>query len=267
MTLTVVEFFIASWLLTALLMVRAWFIQRRHENAAVVDLVWCVAFALLVIVAARTTDGDVFRRITLAVMGAIWGLRLASHVLVDRMMVAREDSRYRTLRKRWGNRAQPNFFLLFQGEALVIPVFLLPLFVLMQNPRPTFSVWEWCGITLYVIAISGEWLADRQLAQFRRNPANEGKTCREGLWRYSRHPNYFFESLHWWAYVPMGIGVSYGWLTLIGAITMTFSLLFITGIPLAEAQAVVARGEEYREYQRTTSAFIPWFPSEKKQGQ
>lgn len=260
MTLTVVEFLIASWLLAALLMVRAWFHQRRHENAAIVDVVWCGTFALLVLVAARATDGDPVRRAVIAAMGALWGLRLAWHVLADRIVGKAEDSRYRTLRLRWGGRANLYFFLVFQGEALGVPLFLLPVLVLMENPRPAFSVWEWCGVGLYLLAIGGEWLADLQLTRFRNDPANRGKTCRTGLWRYSRHPNYFFESLHWWAYVVMAVGLPYWWGTLIAPVLMTTSLLFVSGIPLAEAQALASRGDDYREYQRTTSAFIPWKP-------
>lgn len=260
MTLTVVEFLIASWLLAALLMVRAWFFQRRYENAAVVDLVWCGTFAVLVLVAARAADGDPVRRAVVGAMGACWGLRLAWHVLVDRIVGKSEDARYRALRLRWGGRANLHFFLVFQAEALGLPLFLLPVLVIMENAQPAFSVWEWVGVALYLLAIGGEWRADCQLKEFRNNPANRGKTCRRGLWRYSRHPNYFFESLHWWAYVVMAIGLPSWWVTLIAPVLMTTSLLFISGIPLAEAQALASRGDDYRDYQRTTSMFIPWKP-------
>ena len=267
MTLTAGEFLIVSWLLAALLMVRAWFFQRRYENAAIVDVVWCGTFAVLVVVAARATDGDLVRRAMVGAMGALWGLRLAWHVLVDRIIAKSEDARYRALRRRWGGRANLYFFLVFQAEALGLPLFLLPARVLMENAQPAFSVWEWCGVGLYLLAIGGEWLADRQLTQFRNDPTNQTKTCRTGFWRYSRHPNYFFESLHWWAYVVMAVGLPYWWITLIAPLLMTTSLLFISGIPLAEAQALAARGETYREYQRVTSAFIPWFPKDKKRVQ
>lgn len=267
MTLTVIEFLILSWVLAALLMVRAWLFQRRYENAAVVDVVWCATFAVLVVVAARATDGDPLRRAVVAAMGAGWGIRLAWHALVERIVARPEDARYRSLRRRWGDRAPLRFFLVFQAEALALPLFLLPALVLMDNASPAFSVWEWCGLAVYLLAFGGEWLADRQLARFRNDPANQGRTCRTGLWRYSRHPNYFFESLHWWAYVVMAIGLSDWWLTVIAPCLMTVSLLFISGIPLAEAQALAARGESYREYQRVTSAFIPWFPRDRKRVQ
>jgi steroid 5-alpha reductase family enzyme len=260
MSLTLAALILYAWILTAVLMLAAWLIQRAQGNAAIVDVIWCLSFAIVAIGYAVVTNGDPARRMVVAAMGGLWGVRLAGHLLFNRILGRSEDPRYASLRAKWGDRAQLYFFLLFQFEAVGLPLFALVLLVLMQNTNPTFSLWEWAGVVVWVIAIAGEWLADWQLGRFRGNPQNRGKTCREGLWRYSRHPNYFFEALHWWAYVLMAIGVAYGWVTLIGPVVMTCSLLLITGIPLTEAQALAARGEEYRAYQRTTSAFIPWFP-------
>ncbi len=260
MNVTLPELVLAAWIVTALLMVGAWLVQRAQGNAAVMDVTWCLAFALTAVGYALTTTGDPTRRFLVAMMAATWEVRLAGYVFINRILDKPEDARYQTLRRRWGTRAQLYWFLIFEAEALALPVFSLPLLVLMQNTRQTFSLWEWGGVVVWLVAVSGEWMADRQLARFRADPANHGTTCRAGLWRYSRHPNYFFESLHWWAYVLMGVGVPYGWLTLLGPVLMTFALLKVSGIPYAEAQAVATRGEEYREYQRTTSAFIPWFP-------
>lgn len=260
MTLDPLAVLVLGWGGTAVLMLGLWVVQQRTGNAAVVDVGWCAAFAVAAVIAAGVTSGDPLRRGLVAVMGAGWGLRLAGHLLVDRILGKPEDGRYRRLRSQWGGQAQRNFFLLYQAEALALPLFLLPLLVLMQNPRPTFALWELAGVLLWTVAIAGEWTADAQLARFRADPANRGRVCREGLWFYSRHPNYFFESLHWCAYVVMGIGIPGGWLTLVGPLAMTVSLLFISGIPLVEEEALRTRGEAYREYRRSTSAFIPWFP-------
>ncbi|MGH8164637.1 MAG: DUF1295 domain-containing protein, partial [Rhodanobacteraceae bacterium] len=110
------------------------------------------------------------------------------------------------------------------------------------------------------LSVFGETIADRQLARFRANPANDGKTCREGLWRYSRHPNYFFEWLHWFAYVALAIGSPLWWLALAGPVVMFVFLRFISGIPYTEAQALRTRGDDYRAYQHDTSMLFPWFP-------
>jgi steroid 5-alpha reductase family enzyme len=260
MPISIPALLLSSWIISALLMLWAWCFQRARHNAAIVDIAWYLSFALVAVGYAVATTGDPNRRLLVAIMAGTWGLRLAGYLYLDRILDKSEDARYQRIRRWFGKRAQGYFFLLFQGEALAIPVFSLPLLVLMQNTRLDFSLWEWAGVVLWMIALAGEWQADRQLVAFRAKPENQGKVCREGLWRYSRHPNYFFESLHWWAYVLMAIGLPYAWATVVAPIGMTVTLLWITGIPLAEAQALVTRGEEYREYQRTTSAFIPWFP-------
>ena len=260
MTITIYHLLLFSWLVGAVSMLAAWALQRATQNATIVDVAWCASYVLVAFGYASVVPGDPTRRLVLAALAGLWGARLAGYLYADRFHNTPEDARYRSFRERWGTRAHLYFFLLFQGEALVLPIMSLPLLVLMHNAQPTFSWWEWAGVLLFLVSIIGEWVADLQLAHFRANPANQGKTCRQGLWRYSRHPNYFFESLHWWAYVLMSVGVPYGWVTLVGPIAMTIALLKITGIPLTEAQAVAARGEDYRDYQRTTSAFIPWFP-------
>jgi len=118
------------------------------------------------------------------------------------------------------------------------------------------------GLLLWGVAVTGESIADWQLAAFRSRPWNKDRVCRIGLWRYSRHPNYFFEWVHWWSYVVMALALPAGnwWVTLIGPLAMGWALVKVTGIPWAEAQALTTRGQDYRAYQRTTSAFIPWWP-------
>jgi len=115
-------------------------------------------------------------------------------------------------------------------------------------------------LLIWIVAIGGESLADSQLAQFRSDPAGGGQVCRDGLWRYSRHPNYFFEWVHWWAYVAIGIAAPWGWLTIAGPVLMYSFITRLTGIPPTEARALVTRGDAYREYQRTTNAFFPGPP-------
>lgn len=150
----------------------------------------------------------------------------------------------------------------FQLQAVAVCLFSYPPLLVMQNPRPAFSLWELLGVILWAVAVTGEAIADRQLATFRRQPWNKDRVCRTGLWRYSRHPNYFFEWLHWWSYVVMALALpaGNGWATLIGPLIMGWALVKVTAIPLAESQALASRGDEYRLYQETTSAFFPWPP-------
>ena len=115
------------------------------------------------------------------------------------------------------------------------------------------------GIALWLIGLLGESLADRQLARFRADPANKGKVCRTGLWNYSRHPNYFFEWLVWVGYAVFALGSPWGWLGLLAPALMLHFLRNVTGIPMTEELSLKSKGDAYREYQRTTSAFVPWF--------
>jgi steroid 5-alpha reductase family enzyme len=134
----------------------------------------------------------------------------------------------------------------------------------MQNPHPPFHLVELLGVLLWGVAVTGEAMADWQLAAFRRQPWNRDRVCRVGLWYYSRHPNYFFEWLYWWSYVVMAMASPLGnWgVTLLGPLTMGWALLKVTGIPWTETQTMASRGEEYATYRRTTNAFFPWFPRE-----
>ena len=254
------EFILYAWLFTVPLMLGLWRIQCVQENAALADVGFCVGFGCIILWYAAAVDGDPFRRMLVGTMGAVYAFRLGLHLFLNRIYQRSEDSRYKNLREKWGRRAQLYFFLYFQGQAMAIAVFSLPLLVLMLNPEPTIGLWEWSGIVVWMIAVFGEASADSQLAWFRAQPQNAGKACRTGLWRYSRHPNYFFEGVHWCSYVVMAIGIPHGWVTLIGPILMIWGLLKVTGIPFTEAQALASRGEDYREYQRTTNAFLPWFP-------
>jgi steroid 5-alpha reductase family enzyme len=115
------------------------------------------------------------------------------------------------------------------------------------------------GVAFWATGLLGESLADRQLARFRADPANKGKICQIGLWNYSRHPNYFFEWLVWVGYAVFALGSPWGWLGFIAPALMLHFLLNVTGIPMTEELSLKSKGDAYREYQRTTSAFVPWF--------
>jgi steroid 5-alpha reductase family enzyme len=216
----------------------------------------------MVFVLWYTTQADVgIERVLLtAMLVVLYAGRLGLYILFERVVGKQEDARYRHLREEWGESEPVKMFVYFQLQAAAVAVFSIPFLVVLWNPRPPTSVVELVGLLIWGVAIAGEAKADRQLAYFRADPRNQGRVCREGLWRYSRHPNYFFEWLHWWSYVVMTLGAS-GWaFTLLGPIVMGLALLKVTGIPPAETQALASRGEEYRAYQRTTNAFFPWFP-------
>ena len=254
-----------GWVLMVAMMAALWLVQRARRDAGVVDVGWTAGLGILAVLYAIAGVGDPFRRALVAVMAGGWSLRLAWHLLADRIIGKPEDGRYRTLRARWGDRAQARFFLFFQVQAVVAVALSLPFLVAMRGGGALGAA-GLAGVAVWVVAVLGEALADAQLARFRADPGNRGRTCRIGLWRASRHPNYFFEWLHWWSYVLLAARSPAWWLALIGPALMLYFLLKVTGIPATEAHALASRGDEYRDYQRTTSAFIPWFPKRQETG-
>ena len=253
---------LTAWVASAILMVGLWLLERRLQHLSIADVGWCYGLALVVLWYASAAPGEPARRTLVALLVLLYAVRLGTHVLVDRLWRKPEDGRYRALRLRWGEQGPLRRFWYFQLQAAAIVWFSLPPLVVMHNPHPPFHLIELLGLLLWGVAVTGEAVADRQLAVFRRQPWNRDRVCREGLWYYSRHPNYFFEWLHWWSYVVMGLASPLGnWgLTLIGPLTMGWALLKVTGIPWTETQTMKNRGREYAEYQRSTNAFIPWPP-------
>lgn len=243
-------------LMMAGMMLGLWALQWRWSDASIVDVGWSAGIGILALFYAVTTpDGDWLP----AILGALWSLRLATYLLLNRIIGKPEDGRYVALRKRFGDGANRFFFVFFQVQALLDVIFSLPILVAIWH-RQMQPFWMGLGCLIWFLAVGGEMLADWQLARFRRDPASRGKVCDTGLWRYSRHPNYFFEWLHWWTYVVFAIGSSWWWVTLIGPILMLLFLLFVTGVRATEEHLLQSRGEAYRRYQARTSPFVPWFP-------
>lgn len=246
-----------GWLALALIMASLWLLQLRTKNAGIVDVAWAFGTGILgVWFALGVQTGDSTRGTIIAILVAIWGARLGIH-LAARMLREREDGRYRNLRDALGRWTQPVMFLFFQVQALWGVMFAMPMWAAAQAPSPAPAWNDWLGIVVWATAFCGELIADQQLARFRKNPRNGGKVCQEGLWKYSRHPNYFFEWLHWWAYVFIGLGSVWWWLTIAGVVVMYVFLTRITGIPYTEQQSLKSRGDAYRRYQKTTSVFFP----------
>jgi steroid 5-alpha reductase family enzyme len=238
-----------------------WLVAMRIRNAGIVDVAWAASFSLLAFFFAATGPGAIHRRLLIGGMMLLWSARLAFHLYrrVRRLHPA-EDSRYEQLRKEWAPDADRRFFVFFQAQGLSNVLLSAPIFVACLNRTPGIAALEWIGTALWVIAVSGETIADRQLERFKKDPANRGRTCRVGLWRYSRHPNYFFEWLVWVAYFAFALPSPGGWLTVFCPLVILYLLLRVTGIPRTEIEALKSRGDEYREYQRTTSAFFPLPP-------
>ena len=243
------------WLGSATAMTLVWAYAQRVANLGYVDVAWAALMGLMAIAVAIGSDGAIGVRVLAAAMLALWALRLTHHLFV-RVHGRPEDGRYAFLRTHWDG-GQVRFFLFFQAQALVITVFALPLLVAAGNPVAAITPWTCAAIAVWLLAVGGESIADRQLAAWVGDPANRGRTCRRGLWAWSRHPNYFFEWLHWFAYALLAVGAPLAWLALLGPLLMFAFLYRVTGIPWTEAQSLRSRGDDYRAYQREVSAFFP----------
>lgn len=248
------------WGLAAVAMTLGWAWQRRHSNSGIVDVIWTTGIGGGALLYAGLLPGGAAPRVLLGVLAGLWSARLALY-LAHRVLNEPEDGRYRALRERW-NGDQRKLFLMFQFQALLIVLFTLPFFAVAQNPNGALTGWSLLALAVWIVSVAGETVADRQLARFRADPANRGRTCRAGLWRYSRHPNYFFEWLHWFTYVALAAGSRFAGLALVGPVVMYLFLRWVSGIPFTEAQALRTRGEDYRRYQQTTPLLFPWFPRE-----
>lgn len=239
----------------------AWVGCRLLDNCGFVDVAWAYAFTATAGVYAWLGPGWFLRRFTIAAMAGLWSVRLGSHLL-QRVAAHHpvEDGRYAQLRRDWAGNFGPKMAGFFQLQAASVALLSAPFLLPVFNPAPRFHVLELAGVCLWFAALLGETAADAQLAAFKRDPANRGRVCAAGLWRLSRHPNYFFEWLVWVACALFALASPWGWVALLGPAGILWLLLRVTGIPLTEEQAVRSKGDAYRRYQQTTSVFVPWFP-------
>ena len=249
----------ASAVLVIGVMFATWLAGKAINNYSIVDPVWSFLFGPVAVTYAVMGNGDPTRRIVLAVMVAFWSLRLGSH-LARRIANEHpdEDRRYAALRAEWGDRANGRMlgFYLLQGLLIVVlsAPYLLPVF----NVEKAFHPMELIGLSIFAAALIGETISDAQLAQFKRSASGNGAVCEVGLWRYSRHPNYFFEWLIWVGFATFALPSPGGWIGLIAPLLMLHFLLNVTGIPMTEELAVARKGDAYRRYQQSTSRFVPW---------
>lgn len=240
------------------MMAALWLVSVRIRNASYVDVAWALGIAGTAATYALLGNGSSVHRVLVAGLGTVWGVRLGTYLLV-RLAGKEEDGRYQELRRRWAPHASRAFFVFFQAQAGFVLLFSLP-FALVASDDGGVSALVWVGAALALLAIVGEVVADTQLAVWRGSPANVGKTARNGLWGWSRHPNYFFEWLHWVGWAVIALGSPYGWVAIAVPALLLFLLFKLTGIPETEAQSLRSRGDDYRRYQQEVSVFVPLPP-------
>jgi steroid 5-alpha reductase family enzyme len=241
-------------------MILVWIWAYTIKNAGVVDIFWAFNFTLIAAVIYACVNWTTDRKIIVVALCGLWSLRLGIYLLIrvgSHLKV--EEGRYKQLRQEWSPNPDLKFFIFFQAQALSNILLALPFFITAVNPEPGLNMLEYTGAGMWLISIIGEGVADFQLARFKKNPANKGKVCQSGLWYYSRHPNYFFQLMIWISVFIFSVSSPYGWLSIICPLTIGYLIFNVTGIPMTEEQSLRSKGDAFREYQRTTSAFVPWF--------
>jgi len=243
----------------------AWLIQRSTGMTGWIDVCWTFGVGLVATVGSLISLADQpqpnARQILVAVLVAIWAIRLGGHILVRTRQVG-DDPRYRDLIRQWEPSADRRMFLQLQAQAIVGSILTLSVALAAHNMRLQLGAADFLGTALLVVALAGETLSDRQLHQFRSDPANRGRIYEAGLWRLSRHPNYFFEWVCWLAYPVIAIdwsgGGFLGWLALLAPACMYWALVYVSGIPPLEEHMLRSRGARFREVQARTRAFFPF---------
>jgi len=231
---------------------------QRVNNYSVVDVAWSYSFGALVLFYALVAEGWWVRRMLIAIMVVLWSFRLGTHLWrrVQRHH-PEEDGRYAEMRELWKANLGFKMFQFFQFQAISVVVLGLPFLFATTHATESLGMLEIVGGLVWFIAWVGESVADMQLAKFKSNPANKGRVCDVGLWRYSRHPNYFCEWMIWVGFFLVGSAAAWGWVGIIGPADILYLLLNVTGVPPTEAQSLRSRGDAYRRYQATTNAFFP----------
>jgi steroid 5-alpha reductase family enzyme len=235
-----------------------WALSVRMNNYGFLDVAWSFGVTVLAPLYVWLGPGDFTRKALFTALGVAWSLRLGIYILIRVLRHhPNEDARYQGLRLRWKGPAM--FLVFFEMQALLVAVFSLPFLFAAFNPSPSLQPLEFLGLGVVALALLGEATADWQMQKFKADPTKRGEVCQVGLWRYSRHPNYFFESMVWWGFFIAALSSPYGWISLVCPVLILYFLLKVTGIPLTEEYAIKSKGEAYRAYQRSTSAFVPWF--------
>lgn len=230
----------------------------KTKRVDVVDIAWGISFITGYLAMQLFEPTNSATIILSGVMLAAWGLRLSWHIFRRFLRSNRQDERYTKIMSSWppGNKIRQSLFRIFIPQAIIASVVALPIIVIYLY-KPSYSGVVMAGLIVWIIGYTTEATADRQLRNFMVN-SKPNALMQSGLWRYSRHPNYFGEVTMWWGLAIMACSTELWWLGIIGASTITMLICLVSGIPLAEARSTSKKSWDH--YKRTTSVLIPWPP-------
>lgn len=234
-------------------------IGRRIGRYDIVDVAWGLTFIVVTLISFLVGPHGHVASFVLLILVMIWGVRLSSHIYRRLRASTQEDRRYVELRQKWHTKNEhlAIYLRIYIVQALLATLVCAPVLVVNAAHADVSPVYLWVGLVLWVVGFMCEALADRQLRVFIRHPQNKGRLMTGGLWKYSRHPNYFGELVQWWAIGVMALGVPFGWIGLVGPALITYLIVFVSGIPLTEKAFEGRAG--WSQYRSRTSVLIPWF--------
>ena len=249
-----------SFAACSIIMMLVWLWAYKIKNAGIVDIFWAFNFTVIAATIWLLANGYEPRKNIVCLLAGLWSLRLGIYLLIRvGSHLNEEEGRYKQLRNEWAPNPDRKFFFFFQMQAISNIFLATPFFITSINTEQGLSVFEKVGALLWLVSILGEGISDWQLKKFKRNPENKGKVCQSGLWNYSRHPNYFFQFMIWISVFIFSLSSPYGWISVVCPISIFYLIWKVTGIPMTEEQSIRSKGDLYKEYQRTTSVFVPWF--------
>lgn len=240
-----------------------WLLSLILEDASIADVFWGLGFVLIAWITFFQTDGYLLRKVLITALVSIWGLRLAIYIGL-RKIGKGEDRRYKAWRDQHGKKFWwVSLFTVFGLQGILLWVISLTVQVGQMSPVPARLSWlDLLGLLFWIVGFFFEAVGDYQLARFKAKPENRGKVMDQGLWGYTRHPNYFGESLMWWGIFLIASATPGSLWAIISPLTITFLLLKVSGVTLLE-KTIVEKRPDYRAYKQNTSAFLPWFPKKK----
>jgi steroid 5-alpha reductase family enzyme len=242
------------------LMICLWLLSLKLKDASIMDIFWGPGFVIVTWLTYFMVDGFWGRKLLVAFLISLWGLRLALHIAI-RNFGKGEDRRYRAWRVQYGNRFWwISFFKVFFLQGILLWVISLGVQTVQMASTPGKFVWlDALGCAVWAIGFLFETIGDWQLESFRSEPDSQGKVMNRGLWAYTRHPNYFGESLIWWGIFLISLTDISNFWTVISPLVITFLLLKVSGVAMLERD-ISKRRPDYQAYIRRTPAFVPWFP-------
>jgi steroid 5-alpha reductase family enzyme len=263
MNYSFLEIYALGGLLILALMSLLWLLSLRLKDASIVDPFWGGGFVIANwLYFSLTDDGFNGRQWLLTLLVTIWGLRL-SFYLLRRNLGKGEDFRYQTWREEEGGRWWwRSFFKVFLLQGAIMWIISAPLLAAHISPTPNRLIWlDFLAVGVWAVGFFFEAVGDYQLARFKADPAHKGKLLTSGVWRYTRHPNYFGDAAQWWAYYLFALAAG-GWFTIFSPLLMTYFLRYVSGVTMLE-KSLKPNKPGYDDYGRVTNAFIPWFPKKK----